>query len=87
MLAIKLSDILFIMLINVKMPAIVGILTFMSTINSMLSFITSAPVFVMLAAKVASSVDHNHTALSQVLFNRMIILHVSFFTDGIFYPV
>ena len=36
-LAFKLSDVEFIMLINVKMPTIVGILTFMSRINSMLS--------------------------------------------------
>ena len=31
------SDVVFIMLINVKMPMIVGILTFMSRINSVLS--------------------------------------------------
>ena len=31
--AFKLSDVVFIMLINVKMPTIVGILTFMSMIN------------------------------------------------------
>ena len=36
-LAFKLSDVLFIMLINVKMSTIVGILTFMSMINFMLS--------------------------------------------------
>ena len=35
--AFKLSDVAFIMLINVKMPTIVGILTFMSRINSMFS--------------------------------------------------
>ena len=34
-LAFKLSDVVFIMLINVKMPTIVGILTFMSLINFM----------------------------------------------------
>ena len=51
-LALSLSDVIFIMLINVKMPTIVGILTFMSMINFMLgsfehdkSFITSGPVF------------------------------------------
>ena len=33
----KFSDVVFIMLINVKMPTIVGILTFMSRINFMLS--------------------------------------------------
>ena len=31
--ALSLSDVIFIMLINVKMTTIVGILTFMSTIN------------------------------------------------------
>ena len=36
-LAFKLSGIVFIMPINVKMPTIVGILTFMSKINFMLS--------------------------------------------------
>ena len=36
-LAFKLSDVVFIMLINVKMPLIVGILTFMSVVNFMLS--------------------------------------------------
>ena len=32
-LALSLSDVVFTMLINVKMPTIVGILTFMSRIN------------------------------------------------------
>ena len=32
--ALSHSDVVFIMLINVKMPTIVGILTFMSRINS-----------------------------------------------------
>ena len=32
-----LSDVVFILLINVKMPTIVGILTFMSRINFMLT--------------------------------------------------
>ena len=32
-LALRLSDVVFIMPINVKMPTIVGILTFMSRIN------------------------------------------------------
>ena len=38
-LALILSDIVFIMLINVKMPTIVGILTFMSRINFVLSLV------------------------------------------------
>ena len=36
-LALSLSDVVFIILINVKMPTIVGILTFMSRINFVLS--------------------------------------------------
>ena len=36
-LALSLSDVVFIMLINVKMPTIIGILTFVSRINFMLS--------------------------------------------------
>ena len=36
-LALCLSDVVFIMLINVKMPTIVGILTFMSRIKFVLS--------------------------------------------------
>ena len=49
-LALSLSDVVFIMLINVKMPTIVGIVTFVSRINFVLSlveyeksFITSRP--------------------------------------------
>ena len=36
-LALRCSDVVFIMLINIKMPTIVGILTFMSMINFVLS--------------------------------------------------
>ena len=50
-LALSLSDVVFIMLINVKMPMI-GILTFMGRINLVLSlveyeksFITSRPAY------------------------------------------
>ena len=49
-LALSLSDVVFIMLINVKMPTTVGILTCMSRINFVLScveheksFMTSGP--------------------------------------------
>ena len=38
-LALCLSDVVFIMLINVKMPTIVGILTFMSMIDFVLSWV------------------------------------------------
>ena len=38
-LAFKLSDVVFITLINVKMPTFVGILTFMSVIHFMLSWV------------------------------------------------
>ena len=38
-LALSLSDVVFIMLINVKTPTIVGILTFMGRINFVLSWV------------------------------------------------
>ena len=47
-LALSLLDVVFIMLINVKMPTIVGILTFMSMINFMLSYVEYAKVFITL---------------------------------------
>ena len=53
-LAFSPSDVVFIMLINVKMPTIVGILTFMSMLNFVLSlvehgqsFVTSRPGFLV----------------------------------------
>ena len=52
--ALSLSDVVFIMLINVKMPTVVGILAFMSRIIFVLSwveheksFITSMPVLIV----------------------------------------
>ena len=45
-LALSLSDVVFIMLINVKMPTIVGILTFMSRINFMLSLVEHGKSFI-----------------------------------------
>ena len=46
--ALSLSDVVFIMLINVKMPAIVGILTFMSRMNFVLSWVGDAKSFITL---------------------------------------
>ena len=45
-LALSLSDVVFIMLINVKIPTIVGILTFMSRINFVLSCVEHEKVFI-----------------------------------------
>ena len=39
LVSLSLSDVVFIALINVKMPTIVGILTFMSRINFMISLV------------------------------------------------
>ena len=44
--ALSLSDVVFIMLINVKMPTIVGILTFMSRINFVLSWVEHGKSFI-----------------------------------------
>ena len=53
-LAFKHSDVVFIMLVNVKMPTVVGILTFMSMIKVMLSCVeheksplTSGPGYIV----------------------------------------
>ena len=43
---LKLSDVVFIMLRNVKMPTIVGILTFMSVIIFMLSCVEHGHYFI-----------------------------------------
>ena len=45
-LALSLSDVVFIMLINVKMPTIVGILVFMSRINFVLSSVEHENSFI-----------------------------------------
>ena len=45
-LALKLSDFVFILLINVKMPTAVGILTFVSRINYVLSVELSMNFFI-----------------------------------------
>ena len=45
-LALSLSDVVFNMLINFKMPTIVGILTFMSRINFVLSSVEHGKSFI-----------------------------------------
>ena len=47
-LALSLSDFVFILLINVKMPTVVGILTFMSRITFMLSWVEYEKSFITL---------------------------------------
>ena len=46
-LALSLSDVVFILPINVKMPTIVGILTFMSRINSVFSSVEHGKSFII----------------------------------------
>ena len=47
-LVVSLADVVFIMLVNVKMPTIVGILTFMSRINFVLSWVEHGKSFIAL---------------------------------------
>ena len=70
-LALSLSDVLFIMLINVKMPTIVGILTFISMINFVLSlveheksFITSGPEFKIFTSKTVTPSQQSQSKYS-----------------------
>ena len=60
-IALSLSEVVFIMLINVKMPTVVCILTFMSMIHFMLSWVeheksfsTSGPGGLTLSASVSA---------------------------------
>ena len=62
-LALILSDLVFIMLINVKMPTIVGILTFMSRTNFVLSRVEHRKVYNL----GARSVNGNGHASGQTL--------------------
>ena len=50
MLALKLSDAVFIKLINAKMPTIVGILTFISRINFIVSRVEHKIIFIVTAS-------------------------------------
>ena len=54
-LALSLSDVVFIMLINVKMPTIVGVLTFMSKINFVPSGVEYEKSFITLGPGLAST--------------------------------
>ena len=55
-LALSLSDVVFIMLINVKMLTIVGILTFMSMINFVLSQVVHEKSFITLGPALSSAI-------------------------------
>ena len=71
-LVLKLSDAVFIQLINVKMPTNVGILTFMSKINFMLSrvehekgCITSRPDLTGMIQRKRNGINYWRTVLCQ----------------------
>ena len=53
-LSLSLSGVVFIMLINVKMPTIVGILTFMSRINFVLSWVKHGKSFITSGQEIGS---------------------------------
>ena len=70
--AFKLSDVVCIMLINVKMPKIVGILTFMSMMNLMLSCVEHEKSFITLEPDCLSS----QTSLNLCTASDKLVLHV-----------
>ena len=76
LLAFKLSDIIFILLINDEMPTIVGILTFTSIINFMLSsefeksFITMGPSTVA-SSNSTTSVKHLQKLYPSIRFEAV----------------
>ena len=57
-LALKLSDAVFILITNVKMSTIVGILTFMSRIKFILSWVKHEKSFITLGPKLLVSRIH-----------------------------
>ena len=63
-LALSLSDVVFIMLINVKMPTIVGILTFMSRINFVLSCVEYEKCFITSGPGLQASAQSDKSSLS-----------------------
>ena len=70
----KLSDVVLIMLINVKMPTIVGIFTFMSMIDFRIRFLNSVGMKVTFYGQVTSV----HTSV-RVIF-ELDIFHCSYTT-------
>ena len=84
-LALSFSDVIFIMLINVKMPIIVGILTFMSRTNFVLSwveheksFITSGPVLTRSTQKQYANANLNLVFLFRIYGQAQISMTYSF---------
>ena len=76
-LAFKLSDVVFVMLVNVKMPTFVGILTFMSMINFMFGWVEDEIKFYNLGARQPGNSEkliwfHSH------LFKIATILQMTF---------
>ena len=57
-LALELSDVVFILPINVKMPTIVGILTFMSMINFMPNLLEHGKSFINSGPSLAKDSSH-----------------------------
>ena len=76
-LALSLSDVVFIVLINVKMPAIIGILTFMSRINlcsaelSTECFITSGPAKAMASLSICAAHSPEPTLLDNTISTKI----------------
>ena len=56
----------FILLINVKMPTVVGILTFMSRINFMLSSVENKKSFITLGPAQLQQLARRHTNFSGI---------------------
>ena len=70
-LGLKLSDVAFILLINVKMPTTVGILTFMGRINFMLGWVEHEKRFITLRPDLC---------LKLLIINETLSTYCSFYT-------
>ena len=66
LLAFKLSDAVYIMLINVKMSTFVGILTLMSMLNLMLNLVEHEKSLITLGNKLRTKNNNNKKLLSEL---------------------
>ena len=73
-LVLSLSDVIFIMLINVKMPTIVGILTFISMINFMFIWVEHEKGF-RISGPASLNLEDWHAAWIAALFSTLIWIH------------
>ena len=80
-LAFSLSDVVFIKLINVKMPTFVGILTFMSRINIVLNWVEHKKFYNLGASKIILNMHAQLSSLARSLNFWLSLFRLSCLVD------